>query len=158
MITFEVGNKRFKYRVAGIAVHNDQVLLHQADGDNFWVFPGGHAELGESAEQTLKREFMEELNTEVDVIRLLWLVENFFTYSGRSYHELALYFLIQLAKSSPLLRTESPTIGWEGDVKFTFRWFCRDPLVLAQLPLLPSFLQTSLNVLPETPQYLVHYG
>jgi hypothetical protein len=34
--------------------------------------------------------------TSVEVLRLLWLVENFFDYEGRSYHEVALYFLDQI--------------------------------------------------------------
>jgi ADP-ribose pyrophosphatase YjhB (NUDIX family) len=92
MIRFDQGTRRFNYRVVGVAIHNDAVLLHRADHEPFWTLPGGRAEHGETAEQTIRREMLEELATDVHVVRLLWLVENFFDYEGLSYHELALYF------------------------------------------------------------------
>ena len=92
MIRFDNGDSRFNYRVVGVAVHENSVLLHQAEGDDFWTFPGGRAELGEPAQQTLIREMREEIGAEVEVVRLLWFVENLFTYADRHYHEIALYF------------------------------------------------------------------
>ena len=38
----------------------------------------------------------EGLAIDVDVVRLLWFVENFFDYEGLHYHEIALYFLLRL--------------------------------------------------------------
>ena len=78
MIRFEEGNNCFNYRVVGVAIHENSVLLHQGEGEDFWTFPGGRAEFGETAEQTLKREMQEEIGVEVEVVRLLWFVENFF--------------------------------------------------------------------------------
>src|SRR4051794_23288156 len=96
MIRFDKDNNRFNYRVVGVAFRHDKVLLHQAAGDDFWALPGGRAEFGESAEQTLKREMIEELDAEVEIVRLLWFVENFFTYADLNYHEIALYFLMRI--------------------------------------------------------------
>lgn len=62
MIRFEKGNTRFNYRVVGVAVHENSVLLHQAEGEVFWTFPGGRAEFGETAEETLRREMNERRN------------------------------------------------------------------------------------------------
>ena len=67
MISFDQGNNRFNYRVVGVVIHKNSVLLHQGEGDSFWIFPGGRAELGESAEQTLRREMKEELGIEVEI-------------------------------------------------------------------------------------------
>jgi ADP-ribose pyrophosphatase YjhB (NUDIX family) len=107
MIRFDQGNRRFNYRIVGVAIHNESVLLHRADNEPFWTLPGGRAEHGETAEETIKREMLEELATDVQVVRLLWFVENFFDY-GLSYHEIALYFLIRFPPaSSPLLPTHS---------------------------------------------------
>src|SRR5688572_18605664 len=107
MIRFDQGNRRFNYRVVGVAIHNDSVLLHRADHEPFWTLPGGRAEHGETAEQTIKRELLEELTTEVHVDRLLWVVENFFEYEGWSYHELALYFLVRFRPGSAPLCSEA---------------------------------------------------
>ena len=67
MITIDHDDRRFHYRVVGVAVHNDAVLLHQGEGDDFWTLPGGRAEIGEPAAQTLKREMQEELGVLVEV-------------------------------------------------------------------------------------------
>lgn len=157
MIRFDHENHRFNYRVVGIAVHENAVLLHQAEGDSFWAFPGGRAELGEPAEQTLKREMREELNVEVEVVRLLWFVENFFTYADKQYHEIALYFLMWLPANCHYLVQPGPYQGQEEEVKLIFQWFPIEPEVLSSLPLLPSFLQTALQALPESTQHVVHY-
>ena len=155
MIRFEHGSYCFNYRIVGVAVHDDAVLLHQCDGEDFWTLPGGRAEFGETAEQTLRREMKEELGAEVEVVRLLWLAENFFRYAGRQYHEIALYFLMRFPEDSEFLLQPGPFYGREDAVKLTFRWFSRQPEVLAGLPLLPNFLQTALPDLPETVRHVV---
>jgi hypothetical protein len=43
MITFTQSDRRFNYRVAGIAIKDDYVLLHRSEKDSFWTFPGGRA-------------------------------------------------------------------------------------------------------------------
>jgi 8-oxo-dGTP pyrophosphatase MutT (NUDIX family) len=157
MISLEQGNVRFKYRVVGVAVREHSVLLHRAAGDDFWALPGGRAEFGETAAQTLKREMREELETEVEVVRTLWLVENFFTYAGRDYHELSVYFLMHLPPDSRYLVQPGPFQCQDAGTPLTFQWFSRQPDVLAGLPLLPSFLQTALQTLPDTLQHVVNY-
>ncbi len=78
MITIEEEGVKFQYRVAGVTMHYGRVLLHRADDEPFWTLPGGRAEMLETAEQTLKREMREELNADVQVGKLLWVIENFF--------------------------------------------------------------------------------
>ena len=58
MILIDKEQQRFNYRIAGVVIQNCSVLVHQADGDDFWTLPGGRAEIGESAERTLMREMV----------------------------------------------------------------------------------------------------
>ncbi len=155
MIRLENGNDCFNYRIVGVAVRENSVLLHQGEGEDFWTFPGGRAEFGESAEQTLKREMREEIGADVEVVRLLWFVENFFTYADINYHEIALYFLMQVP-SEP--RYTGSFKGEEEAMQLTFQWFPLQLEVLSSLPLLPSFLQTALLELPDSMQHVIHYG
>jgi len=157
MIRFDQGDDRFNYRVVGVAIHDGHVFLHQGEGESFWALPGGRAELGESAEQTLKREMREELEVEIEIVRLLWVVENFFRYDQKNYHELSLYFLMQLPAGSKCLTHRGPYPCAEPDSNLIFRWFPNQAGVLAGLPVFPSFLQTELQQLPQSTEHRVHF-
>jgi len=157
MIRFDKDNIRFNYRVVGAAFRDNCVLLHHATGDDFWSFPGGRAEFGEEATETLKREMREEIDADVEVIRLLWFVENFFNYAGMNYHEIALYFLMRLPETHKFMVDSGPFLGQEEQVELTFQWFPNDSDVLAKLPLFPKFLPTKLQNLPEAPEHIVQY-
>jgi 8-oxo-dGTP pyrophosphatase MutT (NUDIX family) len=154
MICFDDGNRRFNYRVVGVAIHNGSVLVHRADHEPFWTLPGGRAEHGETAEETIRREMLEELATDVQVVRLLWFVENFFDYDGLSHHEIALYFLIRFPPASTPLTTNAFE-RLDGDVHLRFKWFPLSQEQLACLPLLPAFLAKGLTDLPVSLVHLV---
>jgi ADP-ribose pyrophosphatase YjhB (NUDIX family) len=156
MIRFDQDGYRFNFRIAGIAMHDNQVLLHRMPQEPFWTFPGGRAELGETAADTLRREMREELAADIEILRLLWIVENFFAYDARRYHELAFYFLMRLPDDSSYLDQTPTHAGQEAEPELIFQWFRNEARVLAGLPLLPAFLQTALQDLPETTTHLVH--
>jgi len=66
-----------KHRIstAGIALRDGKVFIAlRKPGTTIgesWEFPGGKAEEGETYEQTLKREYREEFDTDIDVGELL---------------------------------------------------------------------------------------
>jgi len=154
MITFEEGGKRFTYRVAGIALEVDRVLLLRTEKDDFWFLPGGRVELLELSQDALIREMQEELEVKVHVERLVWVVENFFEYEGRSYHELALYFLMSFPPDSRLYEKNEAFVGDEDGLKLIFRWH---PLgKLEEIPLYPTFLRKRLNSIPQITEHIVH--
>ena len=155
MISFTKENQRFNFRVAGIAIANNRVLLHRLDKDNFWTFPGGRVELGETSQEALIRELKEELNADVEIVRLLWLVEDFFEYNFQQYHEIAFYYLIEFPAQSHYLTKNESFSGVEDDNHLEFRWFLNDFKVLQELPLLPAFLQQSLNNLPKSVKHII---
>lgn len=135
---------------------NGALLVHQAEGDDFWTLPGGRTEIGEPAEETLRREMKEELGTEAEVLRPLWFVENFFNYDSKDYHEVALYFLMRFRDPGPVLGTNGPMIGLDDGLRLIFRRVLAHARSLAALPLLPSFLPTAVENLPLSLQHFVH--
>ena len=160
MITFDRDNTCFLFRAVGIVIHDHHVLLHHAEQDNFWSLPGGRVELMERAETAIVREMREELGIAVTIERLVWVVENFFGYKQKSYHELSCYFLLQLPEDSTLLNKTSKLSGQEDfygqetNISLIFKWF---PLAqLDALELYPTFLKTSLTSLPKEIKYLSH--
>ncbi len=157
MITFKQGSTKFTYRIGGIAIHNGRVLFQRATLDPahiFWFLPGGRAEVGESAQETLEREMIEELGEKVHVGPLLYVVENFFA-DKQKHHELGLYFAMSLQTDSPYLR-EMRTIVREEvgfDLPIIFDWL---PLSqLAEMNVQPSFFRKALQQLPEQPMHIV---
>jgi ADP-ribose pyrophosphatase YjhB (NUDIX family) len=163
IIAFERDTRAFGHRVAGIVVDEGHVLLQNADIDDFWIVPGGRVELREPAAESLKREMMEEIGVEVEVERLLWVVENFFEYGGKSCHELAFYFLASLPHGSPLYDKSRTFVGYEeyfneytseNKLLLTFQWFPVDDL--HSISLYPSFLRDALKSLPENTAHVVH--
>ncbi|MEL6927220.1 MAG: NUDIX hydrolase [Cyanobacteria bacterium J06600_6] len=155
MISFDRGTECFNFRVAGIAIDCDRVLLHTTKRDDFWSFPGGRVEMGENSADSLIREMKEELDADVEVIRLLWLVENFFVYNQKNYHEICFYYLMEFTERSPYLDKDTSFRGVEIDLNLQFNWFPVDSDILAQLPLLPIFLQRSLRDLPTSVEHVV---
>ena len=71
----KVGHDPIILNAASAFVLNEQnqiLLLRRADRtEEVWGLPGGMMEIGESAEETMKREVMEETNLEVKVNRFL---------------------------------------------------------------------------------------
>ncbi|HEY9635706.1 MAG TPA: NUDIX hydrolase [Coleofasciculaceae cyanobacterium] len=156
MLTFDEGDFRFNYRSVGVIFNRNQVLLHKSEKDSFWALPGGRVEFMESARDTIKREMQEELGINIGVERLLWIVENFFEYDDKSYHELAFYFLISSPSNSAFYaQTKSFKCIEEGS-DLIFQWHQLE--ALEDIELYPKFLQKSLRSIPQVTQYIVHYG
>ena len=108
----------------------------------------------EPAEETLKREMQEELEVEIRVDRLVWVVENFFEYDDKPYHELAFYFLMTLPPDCQILRKTKPFTGYDGNIKLIFKWYQLDEL--ENIVLYPSFLKKGLGSIPKAIEHIVH--
>ena len=64
--------------VAAIIRKEDKIFATQrgyGDFKDWWEFPGGKMEVGETPEEALKREIREELSTEISVDEFLCTVE-----------------------------------------------------------------------------------
>lgn len=85
----------FSYRVGGILIHNDKILLQKPKNDDYSII-GGHVSRMETTEQTLKREFEEELHAEIKVDNLMAVGEVFFPWGNKSCHQISLYYRVRL--------------------------------------------------------------
>ena len=66
-ILFKTNDYIFSYRVGGVLIHNDKMLLQRVPGDDGYAFIGGHVAFGETTAETLIREFKEELRADIKV-------------------------------------------------------------------------------------------
>ncbi|NHJ31236.1 MAG: NUDIX domain-containing protein [Asgard group archaeon] len=160
-------NESFGYRVAGVLLKDEKILLFTEKLIDFWVLPGGGVKLFESSEEAIKREFLEEIGINVEVVRLLWIVENSFEMDNERVHGIELTFLVKSLDSEDKLAQEE-FHGSENDLamhedykgrylnkknlKLTFRWF--DPKELATITIKPDIYKEALKNIPEHPVLL----
>jgi 8-oxo-dGTP pyrophosphatase MutT (NUDIX family) len=156
MAAYEKEKAHFNYRVAGVVIHEGRVLLDRNTRNTYWVLPGGHPEMMEPMADALRREVMEEIGAEVEVVRLLWILENFF-HKNKDIHELSFYFLMTLPPDSPLMQGDGPFYGEEGAHQLIYQWFPINEVDLVALPLYPSYLAEALMEIPDSPEHIVFH-
>ncbi len=93
-------NEWFRYRAAAIIVEDGCVLLVSNPKEDYFYSVGGGVHHGETAEQAVVREVLEETGARYEIDRLAVVHENFWKGAGAydaglDCHELALYFLMK---------------------------------------------------------------
>ena len=104
--------------------------------------------MGETAEQAVVREVQEELDVSPKIIRPVWLNQAFFTedVDKLRYHELCIYFLMDISETNLLERGNSFTLT-EGKHTHTFEWLEFDRLKTEYF--YPIFLKKEIYNLPN---------
>jgi ADP-ribose pyrophosphatase len=99
--------------VGAVIIHNGKILLVKRGsepGRNKWSIPGGLVELGETIIETTVREVKEETGLDIEVQRLVDVVDNMETDEGGRfrYHFIIIDFLAALKRGN--LKAESDVI------------------------------------------------
>ena len=128
-ISFNQENRKFNYRVCAMIISGNRLLAMHDERSPYFYLPGGRVKMGETAEQAVVRETWEELGMTLKIARPLWLNQAFFTedVDGIRYHELCIYFLMDISNTDLLERGDSFTLT-EGKHTHTFEWLAFDRL------------------------------
>ncbi len=154
-ISFKTQQGRFNYRVAGLIIHNEQILIMKDETSPYYYIPGGRVNLHEVAEDAIKREIKEELRIDVKVNRMLWSSENFFVEetNGETFHEIAFYFLLDLVDTSLFEKSNPFVLKEGGEQRLRFYW---KPIgELKELYMYPLFLKERILNLPQTLEHII---
>lgn len=76
----------------GVCIKAGKLLVCHTKGSENTYLPGGHIEIGERAQSSLKREMKEEMGVSVTVGRFLGAVEHSYKKKGVLQHEVNLVF------------------------------------------------------------------
>ena len=147
-ISYIAGNNKFNYRVCGIMIHDGKILAMHDERSPYYYLPGGRVKMGETAEAAIIREIKEELKLTPRIIRPLWLNQGFFTedVDKLHYHELCIYFLLDISDKSLIEYGEKFTIH-EGQHTHEFEWLEFERLKDEYF--YPIFLKTEICNLPK---------
>ena len=147
-ISFQSANAKFNYRVCAMMISNGKILAMRDERSPYYYLPGGRVAMGETAEQAVLREVQEELGVAPEIVRPLWLNQAFFTedVDHLRYHELCIYFLMDITKTDLLLRGKQFTAK-EGHRTHVFEWLEFGTLQDAYF--YPVFLKKEIYNLPD---------
>lgn len=99
---FKNGDNVFSYRVGGILIHNNKILLQKLKNDEGYAIIGGHVSFLENSIETLKREFKEELHIDIEVNYLVAIGEVFIPLGRGRGHQINLYYNVTLKDSNQI--------------------------------------------------------
>jgi 8-oxo-dGTP pyrophosphatase MutT (NUDIX family) len=150
-ICISLENYIFNYRVGAIITHQGKLLVNQLAGQEFWFLSGGRVSEGELSSKALERELSEELSSPCQVIRPVFLAESIFELDSKNFHELCLYYLVELPSDSPLYTKASFEMEIDGGLYF--KW--HDLNDLGGINFQPHFLRDKLVVLPERLEHIM---
>ena len=147
-ISFRSDNEKFNYRVCAMIISEGKILAMHDDRSPYFYLPGGRVAIGETAEDAVIREVREELGVSAKIDRPLWLNQAFFTedVDNLRYHELCIYFLMDISDTDLLSRGDKFTTQ-EGNRTHTFQWLEFDSLKDEYF--YPNFLKKDIFNLPD---------
>ena len=118
--------------VAAIICKEDKIFATQrgyGEWQDWWEFPGGKMEVGETAEEALVREIREELSAEISVGELLTTVE----YDYPAFHLTMHCFFCTLVGEALHLNEHEAARWLTKDELDTVKWLPADEIVIDAL-------------------------
>ena len=141
-LTLDVEDYKLNIRAGGVIIHNGKILVHKNINKDHYCLPGGRIEIGESSEQTIKREIQEELGKKIDIIGYLATIENFFEMENKKYHEIFFIHKIEFANEEDK-KINYTMHNLEGKEYLQYEWLDFDKV--EEYPIVPKCLKEVLK-------------
>jgi 8-oxo-dGTP diphosphatase len=117
---------QFNVRVYGLLINERNEILisdEQEYGMQFAKFPGGGLEYGEGLIDGLKREFVEECNTEIEVIGHFYTTDFYVKSAFNDSQIISVYYLVKnITPLNLVFKTLPFDFDGKGDLLQSFRW------------------------------------
>ena len=116
-ISYTNGHQRFRYRAATIIIEEGAICFMSSPSEDYHYSVGGAVQFGETTEEAVLREVIEETGQQYEIDRLVCFHENFFSNSngvlrGLDCHEICLYYLMKPKGKQFQGQIEDETVHW----------------------------------------------
>ncbi len=123
-----------------IIEHDGKLLVSrywdEVKQEYFYRLLGGSMEFGETAEETIRREIKEEINSDLLNLRFLQMVENMFTFEGKPGHEVIFLYTGEISRTE--LFHKSTFVITEGYTEVEGMWVLIQEAISGPVPLYPA--------------------
>ena len=120
------------YVVAAIIINNNQIFATQrgyGDWKDYWEFPGGKIEPGETPEAALRREIQEELDTKIAVEEKITTIE----YDYPEFHLNMECFLAHIVEGGLVLKEHEAARWLKKNELDSVKWLPADQRIIELL-------------------------
>ena len=137
-LTVVLDNKKLNIRACALIIHNNNLLVHNNVNESHVALVGGRVKIGESSEDTLKREIKEEMGKEIEILEYVSTIENFFDTDDMPYHEIMFVYRVDFKDDADKKIIDSIK-NIEGEDELRYDWIDLDKI--EQYPLKPQILK-----------------
>lgn len=141
-LTIKTNEGLFNHRVAAVIINDNKILAQKNLNDNSYYLVGGRVSFGESTQEALVREVGEELNISISNYKPLWINECFFIEQGNKFHEIGMYYLVDISNTN-FNHFEKSFETKEENRTNTYEWLDIDRL--NDVTLYPQFIKDEIK-------------
>lgn len=139
-------------RTVSVLIKDNKILVQREKDGNEYALPGGHVKIGETLENGLIRETMEEIGVKIVCKRLLWSEECFWKWNGKQVHNIAFYYLVDLCEGYDI-----PCIGefisQKDNCNVVIGWMPIEEI--QNITIYPEFLKKEIHHINEPMKHFV---
>lgn len=151
-IQFNVDDKKFNCRVNGICVKENKIFLSKMKDDKYWTFVGGKVKFSESTDTAILREYREEVGADLQIDKLIAVIENFFDLDGCSWHQYIFFY--QLRDDNNVLELFDGERQIADEKNAIYKWV--DLSELANIQIKPDCSNEILKCIPQNIQHYIN--
>ena len=146
-LTVVLDEKKLNVRATAVIIHDNKLLVHKKENENFCALVGGRVKIGESSAKTIKREIFEEMGKRIEIKEYLTTIENFFEGEDMPYHEIMFVYRAEFEDEADKKITETIK-NIEGEDDLSYQWMDLDKI--DEINLKPPALKDMLknNIFP----------
>lgn len=140
------------FRTVGVLIRNNKILVQRdKDGDEY-ALPGGHVKIGETAMESLIREYKEETGADINCQRLIWTEECFWNWNNKLANTIAFYYLVNLCSGSDI-PDNGEFVSQKDNCNVVLGWMPLEQI--NSITIYPSFIKERIMNISEHTEHFV---